>query len=71
MCAQSVVLFLKANPNHDRLGRFARAPADGGGGKALDGNAPELPSSASIATVDEARDYWRKHIAARGKAPEK
>jgi hypothetical protein len=36
MCAQSVVLFLKANPNHDRLGRFARAPADAAFDRALD-----------------------------------
>lgn len=53
------VLFLKANPHHDRLGRFARAPEGKGGA----GAAP--PNSAAIETEEQAKAYWRAHFAGR------
>ena len=49
-------LFFKANPNHDRLGRFAHGA---GGGP------PLLPPSAGIGTAAQAEAYWRTHFAGK------
>ena len=57
--SKPIAIFIKANPNHDRLGRFARA-ADAGGGS---GGAHVPASSAEIKTEREAATYWRKHFA--------
>lgn len=56
----SLKLFLKANPNHDHLGRFARAPEGKGGGG--EGGASAPARSADIQTKSEAKAYWHKHF---------
>lgn len=57
------LLFLKGGEgsgNHGHAGRPGMV-----GGSAPHTTAPALPSSAGIASANEARDYWRSHFAGR------
>lgn len=55
-----ILLLAKANPYHDRLGRFARAPEGREGGASVP-EPPQVPPSAGISTERDARKYWDQH----------